>query len=81
MRIQVLLFAAARDLVGSESIALDLPTGANIGDLQAALLTAAPGLQPLMARSRFAVNSEFAHCDNVVQASDEVALIPPVSGG
>lgn len=77
----VLLFAAARDLVGAGSFAIDLPPGATLADLRAALARRAPALAGLLAKSALAVNHDFAEEDRILQPTDEVAVIPPVSGG
>ena len=50
-------------------------------ELKAALTAASPALAPLLPVTRVAVNQEFALSDTVIRAGDEVALIPPVSGG
>jgi molybdopterin converting factor subunit 1 len=81
MTLTIHLFAAARDLAGSSSVAVELPPGANIAALRAALAEAVPALAPLLARSAMAVNQDFAEDTRVLAASDELAVIPPVSGG
>jgi molybdopterin converting factor subunit 1 len=77
----VLLFAAARDLAGAESISVALPTGATIADLRAELARQHPALTGLLARSAIAVNHDFAEDNLVLKPTDEIAIIPPVSGG
>lgn len=81
MRIAVKLFAAARELAGGGEIVVDVPPGADVGELRAALAEQAPGLAPLAARSLVAVNAEYAGDGTLVSEGDELALIPPVSGG
>jgi sulfur-carrier protein len=75
------LFAAARDLAGTAAVTVELPAGATIADLRAALAAAMPALAPLLARSAVAVNHDFAEDDRVLADADELAVIPPVSGG
>ena len=77
----VQLFAGARELAGADSIHLTLPDGATVADLRRALVVHHPGLAPLLARSRIAVDREFAEDSAVVPDGAEVAVIPPVSGG
>jgi molybdopterin converting factor subunit 1 len=77
----VLLFAAARDLAGAESVSVELSPGATIAALRAELARRVPALAGLLAKSALAVNHDFAEDDRVLQPTDEVAVIPPVSGG
>lgn len=77
----VLLFAAARDLAGTPTLAVPLGTGPTVGAVRAALLEACPALAALLPRCRVAVGQAFAADDDAVPAGAEVALIPPVSGG
>lgn len=76
----VLLFAAARDLAGADSIAVELPR-ATVADLRAELARRIPALAGLLAKSAIAVNHDFAEDDRVLWPADEIAVIPPVSGG
>ena len=75
------LFAGARELAGAPSICLNLPDGATVADLRRALILHRPEMSALLARSRIAVDREFADDSAVVPEGAEVALIPPVSGG
>jgi molybdopterin converting factor subunit 1 len=77
----VLLFAAARQILGANSIALPLPAGATVSTLRQLLAERYPPLRELLASSRFAVDQEFAEDDQIVTGAREIALIPPVSGG
>jgi molybdopterin synthase catalytic subunit len=76
----VRLFAGLRERAGSERIEVELPEGARVADLLAALgATPVGALRP--GQCVVAVNREYARPDAPVGADDEVALIPPVSGG
>lgn len=77
----VLLFAAARDLAGADTVAVELHPGASIADLRAELARRFPALAGLLAKSMLAVNHDFAEEDQILNPADEVAVIPPVSGG
>ena len=78
----VRLFARARDLAGgADSLSLRPPLPATVGELRARLASECPALAPLLERSAVAVNQEFAEDSQELHAGDEVALIPPVSGG
>jgi molybdopterin synthase catalytic subunit len=81
MTLTVYLFAGARDLAGSDALAVDLPAGATVAQLLAELRQRVPALAGLLSRSAVAVNHDFAPAQQVLSASDEVAIIPPVSGG
>lgn len=78
---RVLLFARARDLAGADAVDVDLPPGATVADLRRVLASRYPQLAPLLQRSAFAVDDEFAAEDTVIGASAVVGLVPPVSGG
>jgi len=76
MRIDVRLFAGLRELAGARAVEIDLPEGATAGDVWPALALGdePPGLL-------IAVNRSYAPRESALAAGDEVALIPPVSGG
>jgi molybdopterin converting factor subunit 1 len=77
----VLLFAKLRDAAGSEAVAVELPAGATVADLRRRLADSYPGLAGLLERSAVAVNHDFADSTRPLRPGDEVAVIPPVSGG
>lgn len=77
----VLLFAAARDLAGADSASVELSPGATVAELRAELARRFPALAALLGRSAIAVNHDFAEDGRVLSSDDEVAIIPPVSGG
>jgi len=80
MTVRVLLFASYADALGAPQVELDLPAGARVQDVL-------DRVQQLVAGKRVpgnplvAVNERYASADRVVNASDEVAIIPPVAGG
>ncbi len=76
--VTVKLFAQMRDLFGGESVAVEART---VAGLRLALNALRPAAAPLLTRCRVAVNLEFVDDDHNVTSSDEVAVIPPVSGG
>jgi MoaE-MoaD fusion protein len=80
MTISVRLFAGLRERAGAGAIEVELPDGARAADVLAAMASTAVGaLAP--GQCIVAVNREYARPDDPVTAGDEVALIPPVSGG
>lgn len=78
--VQVKLFAQARDLAGCAVATLAQPI-ATIAQLRQQLARDVPALADLLARSAIAVNGAYASDDTVIEPGDEIALIPPVSGG
>lgn len=76
VNVTVRLFAALKERAGTGELQLELPDGARVADALAALGGLADGL-PLV----LAVNREYAREDQVLRASDELAVVPPVSGG
>jgi molybdopterin synthase catalytic subunit/molybdopterin converting factor small subunit len=74
--VRVRLFAMLRQRAGRDALELELPDGARVSDALAAVEDLAAGL-PLV----LAVNREYAAPEQVLEADDELALIPPVSGG
>jgi molybdopterin synthase catalytic subunit len=76
VRVTVRLFAQLRERAGQSSLELDLPDGARVRDAIAAVGDLAEGVPVVMA-----VNREYAGADVVLSADDELALVPPVSGG
>ena len=80
MKITVLLFGIIRDIVGENTLELDLEKAILIGQLKQDLLKKYINLQKYSNFS-IAVNEEYVDLNYVLQPNDIVALIPPVSGG
>lgn len=76
VKIDVKLFAMLRERAGSDTVEVELADGATVGDLLGEL-TELIGAMPVLA----AVNREYSETSRALSAGDEVALIPPVSGG
>lgn len=81
MRVRSLFFASYRELAGREELEVELPSGATVSDLVAAVREREPGLAELPREPVVAVNQEYAHPDVRLADGDEVAFIPPVAGG
>jgi molybdopterin converting factor subunit 1 len=79
--IRVLLFGAAADRAGTREIELPADEGATLGELWPLLADLHPELVPMRDTLAFAVNGEYARMDAGVSPGDEVAVLPPVSGG
>jgi molybdopterin converting factor subunit 1 len=78
---RVLFFAQLKDATGCDSIELVLPSSWNTEQLWAALLKQFPALAAHRANVRLSRNWEYATAETLFSNADEVALIPPVSGG
>jgi sulfur-carrier protein len=79
MKLKIKTFGISRDILGGREVELDM-NGTSVGDLRRALSTQYPPLDRL--NSLFiAVNQEYAPDEKMLSATDEIALIPPVSGG
>ncbi len=81
MKVAVKLFAAAREAAGGDEVIVTLPEGATAGDVRRALAAESTALASLVTASLLAVNAEYADDSARLSPGDEVALIPPVSGG
>jgi molybdopterin synthase catalytic subunit len=81
VRIRVRLFAIQRELAGTREVALELPERGTIEDAWAALVGRYPALAPGRSFVRFARNADYAEPSIELADGDELAVIPPVSGG
>jgi molybdopterin synthase catalytic subunit len=81
IRVRTRLFARLREEAGTDCVDLEMPEGSTVADVHAALRARFPGLEPDRRLMRPAVNQDYADWDTRVGDGDEVALIPPVSGG
>lgn len=79
--IRIKLFAAAKQIVGSDELQLDVVTPLSVSHLRNKLVEREPKLAEVVAHARFAVNAEYATDETQVDADDDIAIIPPVSGG
>ena len=81
LRIRVRLFAMQRETAGTKELRLEVPLGSTLEDAWAAVVEAVPALAPGRSSLRFAVNGSYAGPETALADGDEVACIPPVSGG
>ena len=81
MKVQVKLFARARDVAGAESISMELSNSATVVDLRVALALKFPEMESLVPNLLVAVGNEYADDQTTLDASKEIACFPPVSGG
>jgi molybdopterin synthase catalytic subunit len=80
MRLQVLCFGRLRELFGPEAM-VEIPSPATVADLWQLLCAKYPALSPYDGAVAIAVNQAFASSTTPLSSGDEVALLPPVSGG
>ena len=81
MRVTVRLFARLRDLAGSGELVRDVPAPATVQTIWKALVAEFPDLAAYERSMSVAVNADYARMSAVVREGDEVAFMPPVSGG
>jgi len=81
VKVRIRLFASFREAVGGGTLTWDAPEGASVADVVAALRETYPGLGPAAEKALLAVNQEYVGGDLRLRDGDELALIPPVSGG
>ena len=81
VRVRIRLFAMQRELAATREVAVELPAGATVEAAWDALVARHPVLAPGRPALRFAVNGEYAGPETALADGDEVAMIPPVSGG
>jgi molybdopterin synthase catalytic subunit len=81
MRVRVFFFGILKDLAEKSSDSLDLPAGASVRDLLEHYRAATPRLGEALASLAVAVNQQYVGAETKLRPDDEVALLPPVSGG
>ncbi|MFN2223841.1 MAG: molybdenum cofactor biosynthesis protein MoaE [Chloroflexota bacterium] len=81
MELEIRLFASLKDRAGSDRILVRVDPSSTVRELEEVIGRAYPGLAEALPSALFAVNKAFAAADTVLEAGDEVAIFPPVSGG
>jgi molybdopterin converting factor subunit 1 len=81
MRVTIRLFAGLHDLAGAAEFSRDVPAEATVGTIWAMLVKEFPALAPYASSVSGAVNADYARMTSPVRDGDEVAFLPPVSGG
>jgi molybdopterin converting factor subunit 1 len=81
LTVTVLFFAAAADIIQRETVQLQLHEGVTLADLQQQLYSRWPELSQRLPTLMWAVNEQYATPQTILRAGDQVACIPPVSGG
>ena len=81
MHVHVLLFGVLKDLRAREKETVELPDRATVGEFLREFFAIAPQLEKYAGSLAIAVNQEYALSTQVLREGDEIALLPPVSGG
>jgi molybdopterin synthase sulfur carrier subunit len=79
--LRLLAFAGVRDVIGQAEATIDVELPCTADELWPRLIARYPALSPYRASVRLAINGTYAGPSDRVDSGDEVALIPPVSGG
>lgn len=80
LSVRILAFGIAKDILEDNVLWMDLEPGSKVSDLKYALLEAFPAFEKLQ-YVRFAINESYVADDEIILPDDEIAIIPPVSGG
>ena len=81
MKVKVLFFASCREIVGEREVEVEVPEGATVADLAAGIGSEHPRFLEMEGNLMISVNQDYAGRDTRLKDGDEVAFIPPVSGG
>ncbi len=80
MKIDILAFGIAKDIIQGQTLQVEMPSGATVGSLKAMLTERFPRFEKLRSLA-IAVNTEYRSDEFPLHEKDEVVIIPPVSGG
>jgi len=81
MKVKCLFFAGAKDIVGKSPIEFEINEGTTTTNFKKILLAQHPSLEKILTTSLLAVNQEYVETSVVLKDGDEIAVIPPISGG
>lgn len=81
MHVTIRLFAKLKEIAGASVLALDLPPGTTAAHALSAVFDEAPHIAALRDSLLFAINRTYVAADTCLRDGDELAFIPPVSGG
>ena len=81
MRVTVRLFARLREIAGADTVDLDVPDGSHVADVWRTVAARWPTMSAFESTVSGAVNAEYARMTRPIAEGDEIAFLPPVSGG
>ncbi len=81
MKVKILLFASFREAVGTSQSTLNVKPDAKLSDVWETLVGEHPRLAPHSGTAAYAINGTYAKPEERVREGDEIAFLPPVSGG
>ena len=81
MRVRVKFFAYTREITGRKEMEIDVKETARLGDILDILVEKFPALERYRDEIKMAINHEYAPLETALRERDEVAILPPVSGG
>jgi len=81
VRVKVKFFAALREGIGKSELEIEIPTGSRLKDLMERLKSEYRAIGEFRNPLALSINKEYAKGDELLKEGDEIALIPPVSGG
>lgn len=81
MKVRIRAFAAYREILGAESLELELADGATVRTAFEKLFGGRPDFARLVPSTMFAVNREYVGADHRLEADDELVFLPPLAGG
>ncbi len=80
MKVEVIAFGIAKDIINAKSVNLEVSEGVTVGNIKEKLVNDYPAFNALVSL-KLAVNAEYVEDHHILNENDEVVLIPPVSGG
>src|SRR3954470_6144408 len=81
MRVRVIYFGMLKDAVGRQLEDVEMPAGSSLSDLLADRISHTPVIDNFRTVLAFAINQQYAQLEDKLNDGDEVAMLPPVSGG
>lgn len=81
MKVEILFFAALREIAGTEQVTLEVPPSITYAELRNHLGSHYPAMKQLLEVCRIAADTSMVRDSQIVHPSARIALIPPVSGG